>query len=131
MIKFKYIDGCLTKAVGRPSSTKFPPSIVEPDDAYTIRQIYDCWRKGKPTSVHPFNAEFDEEGSKFDDSDHDDDFRENPCDISQVDNDFKDARDSYVAEYEDSRRRKKKAAAPSGDPTPEPSGDPTPQDAGE
>lgn len=109
MIKFKYVDGSLVRAKGRLSSQKFPFSIVEPDDAYTIRQIYDCWRKGKPTSVHPFNAEFDEEGTKFDDSDHFDDFRENPHDISQIDNDFADARDSYVSEYQESKRKKSKA----------------------
>lgn len=107
MIKFRYINGCLAHAVGRPSSTKFPPSVVEPDDAYTIRQIYDCWRKGKPTSVHPFDAEFDEDGTKFDDSDHFDDFRENPIDIGEVDSDIRDSYDNYSYEVQESKRRKK------------------------
>ena len=107
MIKFKYINGCLAHAVGRPSSTKFPPSVVEPDDAYTIRQIYDCWRKGIPTSVHPFDAEFDEDGTKFDDSDHYDDFRENPIDIGEVDSEIRDSYENYSYEVQESKIRKK------------------------
>lgn len=95
MIKYKYVDGSLTHVKPVLSSQVFPSSIVEPDDSYTIRQIYDCWRKGKPTSPHLFPTDFDEEGSSFDDSDASDDFRENPIDICQVQNDSIDAIDDY------------------------------------
>lgn len=105
-LKFKYVDGCLVKAISRRSSIKFPDSIVQPNDAYSIRQIYDNWRKGRPTAVHPFNAEFDEEGNDFDDSDSFDDFVENPVDISQVKNDFNDAREDYANAVTESRKHK-------------------------
>ena len=108
MLKFKYIDGCLVKATSRRSSVKFPASIVQPNDAYTIRQIYDNWRKGRPTAVHPFNAEFDEEGSDFDDSDNFDDFQENPIDITQVKNDLNDAQEDYHYAVNESQKKQKK-----------------------
>lgn len=107
-LKFKYVDGCLVKATSRRSSIKFPDSIVQPNDAFTIRQIYDNWRKGRPTAVHPFNAEFDEEGNDFDDSDSFDDFVENPVDISQVKNDFNDAREDYANAVTESQKQKQK-----------------------
>lgn len=107
MLKFKYVDGCLVKAISRKSSVKFPDSIVQPNDAYSIRQIYDNWRKGRPTAVHPFNAEFDEEGNDFDDSDSFDDFQENPVDISQVKNDFNDAHEDYANAVMETKRKQK------------------------
>ena len=82
------------------STTIFPKSNVEPDGSMTIRQIYDAWTKGKPTSVHPMNIEYDEEGSDFDDSDSYDDFRENPVDRCQPHNDVVDAKAQYDEEVE-------------------------------
>ena len=53
MLKFKYIDGCLVKATSRRSSVKFPASIVQPNDAYTIRQIYECHAPGHWDDLPP------------------------------------------------------------------------------
>lgn len=105
MIKFRYVDGCVTRAVCRKSSVTFPPSTVEPNDSFTIRQIFDNWRKDRPTSVHPFDADFDEDG--FDEKDYPDDFSENPIDISQVQNDFDDANRNYVAESQMVKQKQK------------------------
>lgn len=112
MLKFKYKNGCVVFVTPTISSQKFPASIVEPDDSYTIRQIYDNWRKGKPTSPHLFPAEFDEEGSKFDDSDASDDFRENPIDISQIHNESFDAVMDFEQEraYVAQQKQKKKVS---------------------
>lgn len=95
------------------SHITFPKSHVEPDGSMTIRQIYDAWTKGKPTSVHPMNLEYDEEGSDFDDSDSYDDFNENPIDRCQPHNDVVDAKAQYddevaiVAQYEQKEKRKR------------------------
>lgn len=123
-MKLQYKNGVWQDVKHSVSKVQFPVSNVEPDDAYTIREIYDCWRKGKPTSVHPFNAVFDEEGSDFDDSDSYDDFRENPIDRSDVVNDVSDAAEQLAYEQGEmiaaaKQRKKMEQAKPEPLPTAE------------
>lgn len=54
---------------------------AEPDKSMTIRQIYDAWAHGRPTSVHPFDVAFDDNADDIDLE------NENPIDMSQVEND--------------------------------------------
>ena len=110
MVK-RFVTGSWVDCEPKSSNMVFPESNVEPDDAYTIREIYDCWRKGKPTSVHPFNVVFDEEGNDFDDSDASDDFMENPIDSTEVLNGYSDASEQLQFETDmirEAKRRKKK-----------------------
>lgn len=117
MMKYKYVDGCAVKVQPVLSTQKFPLSEVEPDSAYTIRKIYDNWTKGKPTSPHVFDCEYDEETSwgTYDQSEHSDDFAENPIDRTQVLNDIADAREQFdqesVAVAKEKKRRAMAAAA--------------------
>lgn len=80
----------------------FPPSIVEPDQSLSVREIYSRWKKGKSTSVHPFTADFDENA---DDIDYED--SENPIDRTQVENDVENARNRVDYEKQDARLKKK------------------------
>lgn len=65
-----------------PLSTSFSPNNrvtpVEPDQSMSIRQIYQAWAQGRPTSVHPFQCEFDDDADEID---HDE---ENPIDMCQI-----------------------------------------------
>lgn len=119
MIKFRYVDGCLVQTKPVLSSQKFPESNVEPDSAYTIRKIYDNWTKGKPTSPHVFDCEYDEDGVGFDDSDSHDDFRENPIDRSQVHNDMMDSLEAYTYEKETVETEKRRRKAQQQQPQPQ------------
>lgn len=78
------------------------PCQVETDQSYSIRQIYDRWKKGKSTSVHPFNCEFDENADEID---YD---MENPVDICQVENNVSNLRDHVEAEKKEAKAKKKK-----------------------
>lgn len=119
-MKKVYFYGQWQDFVPTKSQTKFPKSNVEPDGSMTIRQIYDAWTKGKPTSVHPMNIEYDEEGTDFNDSDSFDDFHENPIDRCQPHNDVVDAKAQYdeeaeiVAQYK-KRGKQKQEVTPSDD----------------
>lgn len=112
MLKFRYVNDTPEQVRPSLSSTKFPESDVEPDSAYTIRKIYDNWSKGKPTSPHVFDCEYDEETpwGSYDHSEHSDDFVENPIDRTQVLNDFSDAREQFERESIAVAKEKKRRA---------------------
>lgn len=81
---------------------------VEPDQSMTIRQIFDNWTKGRPTTVHPLDVTFD------DDADDVDFENENPIDMSQVENDinstmFKIEEEKAVQKEKQRQKKEKKA----------------------
>lgn len=81
---------------------KMIPCHVEVDQSFSIRTIYDRWKRGKPTSVHPFNCEFDENA---DDIDFD---LENPIDPCQVENNVSNLQDQVNSEKAEAKKRKKR-----------------------
>lgn len=72
---------------------EFPHSQTLPDQSLTIREIYDRWTKGKPTTVHPLSTEYDPD-------DYDPDYLDEVIDRSQVHNLVEDTQNAYKAEVE-------------------------------
>lgn len=86
----------------RPNRDVFPKSIVEPNQALGIREIYARWRANKPTSVHPFVSEFDDNADDIDFGD-----TENPVDRCQIENDIEDSRNRLEFEKQEGKLKRK------------------------
>lgn len=107
MIKHRFnINGAIqVVTTPSPQGYVFHPCVVEPDQSLSIRQIYTRWRQNKPTSVHPFACEFDEDADQIDFED------ENPIDICQIPNRVDNLQAELEAQTADSNREKKRKKA--------------------
>lgn len=72
---------------------------IEPNQSLSIKEIYNNWRIGKPTSVHILPLLFDEEEGAFGE--------EPPIDISQVHNRIDDLKKQQDQDKKDKKAHQK------------------------